>query len=252
MNYEADGIMGFQLGWGRFLWPPNLPDTSHDSTPQRTALHCGMRPYLPLIFSPLPPDQDRVLLWRETSSGISIGAFFISQNVIDMAWVLLSPAIFLGPYYCLTLPVRDAGSRRGHPQAIGGAIPHITMLIPLSCSPNKHPSGINMLILSPPLPCPALASSLSLPLPIAPALLHLLRAGHERVLVDVRHGLPGIGAAPATGGAHEWSVCGAHLWGLLAGERIECVCAGGGRAMGIRQSHLSHLSRHVSEAFLVV
>jgi hypothetical protein len=49
--------------------------------------------------------QDRVLLARETSSGISIGAFFISQNVIDMAWVLIAPAMFLGGYYYLTLPV---------------------------------------------------------------------------------------------------------------------------------------------------
>jgi hypothetical protein len=47
---------------------------------------------------------DRVLLNRESSSGISIDAHFLSQNLIDLIWILLSPALFLGPYYYLTLP----------------------------------------------------------------------------------------------------------------------------------------------------
>ena len=42
---------------------------------------------------------------RETSSGISFAAFFTSQNIIDLVWIFLAPAIFLGPYYFMTLPV---------------------------------------------------------------------------------------------------------------------------------------------------
>ncbi len=51
---------------------------------------------------------DCLLLAREASSGISIGAYFISQNVIDLIWVLMAPALFLGPYCYLTLPVGTA------------------------------------------------------------------------------------------------------------------------------------------------
>ena len=67
---------------------------------------------------PSPIAQGFLLVKRETSSGISLGAFFISQNAIDLIWVFLAPAVFLGPYYYMTLPVsaeqkqelRDEGS----------------------------------------------------------------------------------------------------------------------------------------------
>ncbi|KAG2499694.1 hypothetical protein HYH03_002629 [Edaphochlamys debaryana] len=48
--------------------------------------------------------QNRVLLWREASSGMSLGAYYISQNVIDQLWVFTAPALALGVYYYLTLP----------------------------------------------------------------------------------------------------------------------------------------------------
>jgi hypothetical protein len=48
--------------------------------------------------------SQRVLLRRERASGLSVSAFFAAQNVIDLAWVFLSPALFLGIYYTLTLP----------------------------------------------------------------------------------------------------------------------------------------------------
>ncbi|KXZ50300.1 hypothetical protein GPECTOR_17g939 [Gonium pectorale] len=54
-----------------------------------------------LYCSPLAP---AVLLWRESASGLSLPAYFFACNVIDWLWVLLAPAISLGPYYYLTLP----------------------------------------------------------------------------------------------------------------------------------------------------
>jgi hypothetical protein len=30
-------------------------------------------------------------------------SFFISHNLVDLAWVLISPALLMGPYYHLTL-----------------------------------------------------------------------------------------------------------------------------------------------------
>ncbi|GIL43799.1 hypothetical protein Vafri_1407, partial [Volvox africanus] len=48
--------------------------------------------------------NNRVLLWRECASGMSILAYFMAQNVIDQIWVVAAPALSLGVYYYLTLP----------------------------------------------------------------------------------------------------------------------------------------------------
>lgn len=47
---------------------------------------------------------NRLLRWRETASGVGMPAQFIAANVIDLVWIVVSPAIFTGPYYYLTLP----------------------------------------------------------------------------------------------------------------------------------------------------
>jgi hypothetical protein len=47
----------------------------------------------------------RLLLWREAASGIGMPALFLSANAIDLTWIFIAPAIYLGPYYYLTLPV---------------------------------------------------------------------------------------------------------------------------------------------------
>lgn len=51
--------------------------------------------------------SEQVLVARESESGVSMSAFFVSQNMIDLLWVFTAPAIMLGPYYYLTLPVSD-------------------------------------------------------------------------------------------------------------------------------------------------
>ncbi|KAG2452836.1 hypothetical protein HYH02_002182 [Chlamydomonas schloesseri] len=48
--------------------------------------------------------QNRVLLWREAASGMSVLAYYLSQNIIDQIWVFTAPALSLGVYYYLTLP----------------------------------------------------------------------------------------------------------------------------------------------------
>ncbi|GFR49862.1 hypothetical protein Agub_g11964 [Astrephomene gubernaculifera] len=48
--------------------------------------------------------HNRVLLWRESASGMSVAAYYLAQNVIDQLWVLAAPALSLGVYYYLTLP----------------------------------------------------------------------------------------------------------------------------------------------------
>ncbi|KAG2436216.1 hypothetical protein HXX76_006528 [Chlamydomonas incerta] len=48
--------------------------------------------------------QNRVLLWREAASGMSVLAYYLSQNIIDQIWVFAAPALSLGVYYYLTLP----------------------------------------------------------------------------------------------------------------------------------------------------
>eukprot|EP00798_Chlamydomonas_sp_ICE-L_P004550 gene4550-14729_t len=47
---------------------------------------------------------DKIVLLRESDSGVSLPAFFCAQNIIDLGWVFLAPALFLAPYYYLTLP----------------------------------------------------------------------------------------------------------------------------------------------------
>lgn len=45
-----------------------------------------------------------MLLWREAWAGMSLSAYFLSLNVIDLLWVCVAPALSLGVYYYLTLP----------------------------------------------------------------------------------------------------------------------------------------------------
>jgi hypothetical protein len=54
-----------------------------------------------------------VLLWRETASGIGLGAHFLASNIIDCLWIVVAPALFLGPYYYLTLPVSPSSPKAG-------------------------------------------------------------------------------------------------------------------------------------------
>lgn len=49
--------------------------------------------------------QQRLLLWREVASGVGMPGHFLASNIIDFTWIVTAPAIYLGPYYYLTLPV---------------------------------------------------------------------------------------------------------------------------------------------------
>ena len=44
------------------------------------------------------------------ASNISLPAFFLAHNIIDGMWIFTAPALFLGPYYYLTLPRMAFGS----------------------------------------------------------------------------------------------------------------------------------------------
>jgi hypothetical protein len=74
---------------------------------QGTQIHILDDPQLHLEWRKFasPPMHRRLLLERETASGVSMLALFLASNCIDIIWVVTAPALFLGPYYYLTLPV---------------------------------------------------------------------------------------------------------------------------------------------------
>eukprot|EP00798_Chlamydomonas_sp_ICE-L_P018037 gene18037-24452_t len=45
---------------------------------------------------------NQLMVTRETNSGVLIGSYFLSQNIMDLVWIFLAPALFLAPYYFLT------------------------------------------------------------------------------------------------------------------------------------------------------
>ncbi|KAL6748975.1 hypothetical protein V8C86DRAFT_2862363 [Haematococcus lacustris] len=48
--------------------------------------------------------SQRLLLQREVASGVGMPAQFLAANIIDLVWVFTAPALYLAPYYNLTLP----------------------------------------------------------------------------------------------------------------------------------------------------
>lgn len=80
---------------------------SLDSVPGNIVMFMTCLGVLSMVTHLRTFSSEQVLVARESESGVSMSAFFVSQNMIDLIWVFTAPAIMLGPYYYLTLPVSD-------------------------------------------------------------------------------------------------------------------------------------------------
>lgn len=163
--------------------------------------------------------SEQVLVARESESGVSMSAFFVSQNMIDLLWVFTAPAIMLGPYYYLTLPVSDC-------QTSSASHASCSFHNTLHCVNNTNSSYLQLWVPQQRIPStqPAPATARLACHPARPprfaahALRPLLPGQHVCVLVDQRSRLPGVGAAAAVDGADERRVCVADSGCLHPGE----------------------------------
>jgi hypothetical protein len=64
-----------------------------------------------MIISTLPTfTEQRLIFYRESSTGISLLAFFLARNIVDLPEVVIKPVVYTWIYYSLAL-VRGSWSR---------------------------------------------------------------------------------------------------------------------------------------------
>jgi hypothetical protein len=64
-----------------------------------------------MIISTLPTfTEQRLIFYRESSTGISCVAFFVAKNIVDLPEVLIKPVVYTWIYYSLALVSESEGS----------------------------------------------------------------------------------------------------------------------------------------------